>query len=870
MKLDKLFQSLLLTGAVITFISSSALAEEVREDVPSDSPKSVDMLVQASSPNSAPLQEVVPITSVKANPTNKGLEVILQTTKGNQLQVTNRSTGNNFIADITGAQLRLGNGGSFVFRSSKPIAGITDITITNFDANTVRVTVIGEAGLPTVELFDDDEGLIFGIAPVATATPQPGTQQKPELEKPASETPQEKPSAEGDEPIELVVTGQQDNYRVPDATVGTRTNTPLRDIPQSIQVVPRQVIEDQQVTRLNDILQNIPGVISNSSSREQFDTFFIRGFGGSSNTGNLTRRNGLKDPFSVYRATETANIERVEVLKGPASVLFGQGTPGGMVNIVTKRPLSQPFYQVEATAGNYDFYRGAIDLSGPLNQSGTLLYRLNAAAETSESFVDFFDRQRYFVAPVVSWQLSKNTRLTFNLEYTEISQQGDFGLPALGTVLNNPNGKIPLNRYIGEPSLDRGEYQGFRVGYDFEHKFSENWQIRNAFQTGISLGKELNIFPLALSSDNRTLERGYFDSRQGFNIYTYLIDTYVVGKFNTGDIKHELVFGFDLYREKTVTNDGIFNSLDPLDLFEPNYGRASLAQAPVQFDNVDRRDSLGIYVQDQITLADNFKLLLGGRFDLFNQTNEDFIANTETFQQDNAFSPRIGIVYQPVPAISLYASYARSTQQVTGRSFANALFKPEKGTQYEIGIKAELSDRLSGTLALYDLTRSNVLTTDSVNPTFSIQTGKQKSHGVELDVSGEILPGWNVIAGYAYTYARITEDNTYEKGNLLNNIPKHSFNLWTTYEIQSGNFKGLGFGLGLYYIGDRQGDLNNSFKLPSYLRTDAAIFYKQDRFRASLNIKNLFDVDYFRYSQDSLRVFPGDPLTVQGTISWQF
>lgn len=184
-------------------------------------------------------------------------------------------------------------------------------------------------------------------------------------------------------------------------------------------------------------------------------------------------------------------------------------------------------------------------------------------------------------------------------------------------------------------------------------------------------------------------------------------------------------------------------------------------------------------------------------------------------------------------------TYARSFTPAIGRSFDGSLFEPERGTQYEIGVKA-LNDQLSATLALYDLSRSNVATDDPDNESFSIQTGKQHSRGIELDISGEILPGWNIIAGYAYTDAEITEDETYEEGNLLRNVPEHAFNLWTTYRIQAGDLQGLGFGLGFFFVGERQGNLDNSYELPSYFRTDAAIFYEGDRFRAALNFRNLF------------------------------
>lgn len=253
-----------------------------------------ELFSQSSTPSSA----VVQVTAVKANPTAKGVEVILQTTKGEQLQITNRSTGNSFIADIPNAQLRLPNGDGFTFRSEKPLAGVTEITVTNFDANTIRVTVIGEASSPTVELFDSDEGLIFGLTTAAsTAQQPPQTQPTPQVEQPTNPTQPKQPSGPDNQPIELVVTGEQDGYSVPDATTGTKTDTPLRDIPQSIQVVPQQVIRDQQATRLNDALRNVPGVITSSGSPGNNETsaFTIRGFDSS----GTTIRNGLIDPLGA-------------------------------------------------------------------------------------------------------------------------------------------------------------------------------------------------------------------------------------------------------------------------------------------------------------------------------------------------------------------------------------------------------------------------------------------------------------------------------------------------------------------------------------------------------------------------------------------
>lgn len=807
---------------------------------------------------------VVIITGVKANPTDKGMEVILQTTQGEQLQITNRSAENTFIADIPNAQLRLPSGDAFTFRSETPVAEITEITVTNVDANNVRVTVIGEKALPTVELFDGDEGLIFSVVGAVTSAQQPETlPQQPD--QATSETQPETPPA-ADESIELVVTGEQDSYRVPNASTATKTDTPLRDIPASIQVIPRQLIEDRQARQIADVLRNISGVQqpTSGSTGGHFDIFTIRGFN-SVNEGVL--RNGLKDRVNTQLASDPANLERIEVLKGPVAALFGQGGLGATINLVTKRPLSEPYGSVTATAGNFNFYRGEIDLSSPLNDSKTLLYRLNAAVQTSESFIDFVDSQRYFISPVITWLISDRTKLTFETEINSSPRKNEWGIPAEGSVLTSPFGEVPRSRYVGNPD-DYDNRSGYRIGYEFDHRFSDNWQIRNAFRTTSYGGESRGFFPSSLAADGRTLNGSYtVVPEQNFR-QNYTVDTYVTGKFNTGGIQHQVVAGFDWFREYNPVFES-FSTSARIDIFNPVYGRPSTPLTRT-LGNELIREFYGFYLQDQITLSDNLKVLLGGRFDIARQSSTNPTTSVSTSQENQAFSPRVGIVYQPIQPISLYASYGEAFTLVVGTTFDNQLFEPERGTQYEVGVKADFTDRISATLAFFDLTRSNVLTPDLRDTRFSIQTGEQRSQGIELDLAGEIMPGWNVIASAAYTDARVTDDNRFAVGNLLANSPLFSASLWTSYEFQKGNLEGLGFGLGLYYVGDRQGDLTNTFSLPSYLRTDASIFYKRDQLRLTLGINNLFNTEYYESAGSRARVNPGVPFTVQGTIALEF
>jgi len=843
LKLQPLLPSLLFTGAVAVLVATPANAD------------------------------VVKVTGVRLNPTANGLEVILETASRASPQVNTSSDNQTLLIDLSNAQLNLPE--SREFRSENPVEGITSVTVTSLSANSIRVRVTGSQVLPKAQVIPSPQGLVLSLsAPSVTAetTPTPETPQTrpstPNTPGATPEVPTEVPQVE--EEIEIVVTGEQEpeaGYRVPNATSATRTDTPIRDIPQSIQVVPQQVLEDQQVQRVEDALENVSGVQQTVSSLNVATSFLIRGF----ETTNIYR-DGLRDPTNFSSGSELANIDRIEVLKGPAAVLYGQGELGGLVNFVTKQPLAEPFYSVEGTVGNFNLYGGAIDLTGPLNDSRTLLYRLNVSGQRSDTFIDFSEIERYQFAPVLTWQIGKNTALTFEADYQDRRYPSVPGLPAVGTVLPNPFGELPRDRFLGDPDFNYRDIEALRVGYRFEHRFSENWLVRNSFKATFQSLDAKFAFPVGLQANNRLFDQLYAANVEPDDRRVYAVDTNVVGKFRTGSIEHQVVFGVNFDRSN-VSRNIILARLDPIDIFNPVYGRTPGAiRQRIITDAYS--ESVGFYIQDQISLLDNLKLVLGGRFDLVNQKQENLVSSTTSEQDDQAFSPRVGIVYQPIQPVSLYASYSRAFNPATPGTIlvSGAAAEPERGTQYEAGIKAEfLQGRLSSTLAFYELTRSNVLTPSPTDPFASVQTGEQRSRGVELDVAGEILPGWRVIASYAYTDAQITEDNRYEVGNQLINVPENSASLWTTYEVQTGGLKGLGFGVGLRYVGEREGDLENSFSLPSYLRTDATIYYKRNNFRAALNVNNLFDTEYFEAAQNGRAgVFPGAPLTVIGTIGLEF
>jgi len=401
------------------------------------------------------------VTEVEVKATETGVEIILATPQVPQTFETRY--GETLVIDLINTQLR---GQERVFQEN-PTPGIASVEVVQQYTNTVRVKIVGETEVPTAQVRSSPEGVAL-IATTEAVAAEPDELPEDETEMEA-EVPQE---VEDDvETIELVVTGEQDEgYNPSRATTATQTDTPLRDIPQSIQVVPRQVIEDQQAQDIDEIVRNVSGVNLSNSAGAIAEFFNIRGFGGT------VLQNGFRRGVS-FELLDTTNIERVEVLKGPSSVLFGQLEPGGIINVITAEPLAEPSYSLEFQAGSYDFYRPSVDLSGPLNDDRSLRYRLNASYLNSGSFRDFTNIERYFVAPVLAWDLSESTRILLNAEFLQDTRPRDRGLVAIGTEVAD----IPISRRLGEP-FDEDNTEQWRAGIRFEHDFNEDWSVQSNFQ----------------------------------------------------------------------------------------------------------------------------------------------------------------------------------------------------------------------------------------------------------------------------------------------------------------------------------------------------------------------------------------------------
>ncbi|MDE2180435.1 MAG: TonB-dependent receptor [candidate division NC10 bacterium] len=688
---------------------------------------------------------------------------------------------------------------------------------------------------------------------------------------------------------EVTVRDRRDlGYQVPGATTATTLETPILETPVSIQVVPRTVMDDQQVIELKEALKNVSGVQPAFGFGSLFNGFTIRGFTSPQFAFSLFR-NGARRRLNAF---ETANVERIEVVKGPAAVLYGRLDPGGIVNLVTKRPEPEPAYSAQQQIGSFGLYRTVLDATGPVTADRSLLYQTTLAYHDSGSFRDFEGLNRVFLAPSLAWQPSSGTEVTLNLEYKRDHQVAHYGIPAIGT---RP-APIPISRFLGDRTDDDGRFDhadsdNVVLELGWSHHFSPGWTLSQQFL--MDRNDYFNDYfpPMRLLEDNRTLERGF--GKGLVHLHSYGTNLDVTGRVE-GWGGHTALIGVEYYRfDLTTPKLSFFFSppfsppppfVPPIDIFNPIYGRAQIPQnlAPNLFIRF-HESWYGAYLQDQIDLKHGFHLLVGGRYDVATVSN-GFSTVTPNMpildRTDQAFSPRVGLLYQPWPWVSVYGNFVKSIGPTAGFSVVGRPFEAERATQYEVGVKAApLGGRLTATVALYRITKRNILSTDPSNPVSRVPIGEARSRGIELDVGGQLTDHWSVIGSYAYTDTRITEDTLGgNQGHRLPDVPLHSGSLWSWYRIERGAFSGLDVGAGVFAAGLRQGDEQSSFQLPGYARMDAAATYHwrwgPSRLTARLNIVNLLNQRYFESSNITdiltrnprLGIIPGAPLTVLGSI----
>ncbi|MEE7477649.1 TonB-dependent siderophore receptor [Methylobacterium hispanicum] len=697
--------------------------------------------------------------------------------------------------------------------------------------------------------------LLGGIAPFCLAAAQAGTAEDEVVLSELSVV------GIGPGPGE-VATGPVAGYRASRTGTATRTDTPLRDVPQSIQVVPREVLVDQQDIRLADAVQNVSNVQSGGTIQGRSDTFVIRGF----RTQTYAVDGVLLSQANTFNTTQRdlADVERIEVLKGPASVLYGRGDPGGLVNVVTRRPTILPSGELTAQGGSFGFARLQGTVSGALPGAEGLAGRVSFAAQDDPTFRNFGDRSnsRTFVAPAFSWTPAPDTRVELLAELTRQDTQYDEGLIAR-------NGRVPLDdirRYYGTTNSRYNAQSNF-VTLRAEHDLTPDLTLRQVINVQSGGFDVFAVRATGLTAADTQVTRRGTAVENGFAA----IDTQseAVAKFDLFGLRNTLLAGFE-YTRGFRSSYAQQSTFSPTSFLFPVPG-GTFGAFGFQSDIRQSTELYGIYLQDQIDLGAGVQLLLGTRIDAGSQFYFNRLPTTRTVPPDQAllgFSPRVGLLYRPVEPLTLYASYTTSFKPQTDSVLNVSNPPPETGVQYEVGARYDLiPSLLTVSAAAFSITRQNVAATDPVNSGFSVITGAQRSEGLELDIAGEILPGWKIIGGLGYLDARIAKDTTFTVGNRLIGAPEFSGSVWSTYQIQAGVWRGLGFGAGVTHVGRRAGDLNNSFFVGAYTRLDAALFYDFERYRFAINARNLTDARYIEQPFNPTNNLPGAPLTVLATIT---
>ncbi len=544
---------------------------------------------------------------------------------------------------------------------------------------------------------------------------------------------------------------------------------------------------------------------------------------------------------------EPYGLQRIEVVKGPSSILYGSGPPSGIVNLVSKMPTAKQFGEIQLSGGDFDRKQVAFDIGGPADPQGQFLYRLTGLVRDANTQVDFTQDNRYFIAPALTWRPNENTSFTV-LTQLQKSESGFFNfLPSRGTFLPNPNGVISTSLYAGDPNFNRSTIESAAVGYQFEHRFSDVVTVRQNYRHAWLDVNADNIFSGGLAADQRTLSRFAFSNRDRFDADT--LDNQVQLNFNTFDFSHTVLAGYDF--QNSVEDKKTGNGAAPaLDLFNPTYYVPITAPA-FTLNTTQNFQQNGVYLQDQIKFG-RFVTQLGIRHDRADTDTLNNFARTTASQTDEATTKRAGLLYLFDSGVAPYVSYSKSFQPTVGTDFAGRAFKPTTGTQWEAGVKYQPTF-FTGlfTAAVFEITRQNITTPDSAHVPFSVQLGEVVSRGLELESRVSLTDELDILAAYTYLDVKVTKSPQADLGKRVIGVPTNAASLWADYTFRHGALNGFGVAGGVRYTGSTAANSINSVEVPSFTLYDAAIHYelayldpRLKGFKLAVNATNLFDRVY--------------------------
>jgi catecholate siderophore receptor len=668
-------------------------------------------------------------------------------------------------------------------------------------------------------------------------------------------------------PLREAVTVAAPALTAPRTTTATRTETPLRDVPQAVSVVTRDLIADQTMDSMADVLAYVPGVgIAQGEGHRDAPIFR-----GNTSTADFFV-DGLRDDTQYLR--DVYNVERVEVLKGPNGMVFGRGGVGGVINRVTRQADWMPAREVTLQGGSWGHRRFTADLGGAAN--GAVAARIVGMYENSDSYRDGADLERYGVNPTVAFALGSNTTLRAGYEFFRDERVNDRGVPSFqGRPL-----EVDPSTFFGNPDVNHARTRVNAVSSTVEHK-AGRVTLRNSTRYADYDKYYQNLVPGAVNAARTTLAlTGYSSGTDRRNLFN---QTDVIVPARTGGIEHRLLLGADLGRQVTdnLRLTAFFPTVTPtttsiaLPLDNP------ITTLPVEFrtsareqDNHGVATTAALYVQDQIALSRQVHAIAGLRYDRFDVDFRDDRTASQFASTDGLVSPRLALIYKPIAPVSLYASYARSAlpragEQLSSLTLSTQALDPENFRNYEVGGKWEITPALSFTTAVYRLDHGNVVVRDPLNPTLSHLVDAERSTGLELELSGTVIDRWSVHGGYAYQQAEITRSLSAAvvAGNRLGQVPDHSLSLWNRYDVS----RTWSVGLGIIAQSDSFVATDNVVVLPAFARVDAAVFFRiTPRVRAQVNVENLFDERYYPSAHNNNNIAPGSPRAVRVALTTGF
>ncbi len=666
----------------------------------------------------------------------------------------------------------------------------------------------------------------------------------------------------------IVVIGEQvrSGYLEEDSEVGLGFPADISRVPQSIQVINNRLIQDLKPQTLSDIVSIAAGASSPRNSIEPFSSFKLRGFNVSQ-----TVVDGIRNTNSLnIQAEGLANLERVEVLRGPGGALYGLTSPGGVINIVTKKPEATPGLEASVSIGNFNQKQATLDVTGPLVSDGSLRARIIGAYEDRDSFVDFVSVERTQVDPSIEWEPFDGVIFRYQGSYREREGLRYISLPLEGTLINTNAFELPRSLFTGEPD------QGDTVSEAWMHTFTvertsqgsnlERFYVRYT-QSDYD---QPSVAPAGVQEDGRTLNRRFnrfIEDQEELIVGGQIVREIRLGRFNP-----VIAAGID-YAEWTYDSEFLRGSVAPLDLLDPNYG-APIEGLFVLADSRDRFEQLGGYLQAFVDVTEDISVLMGFRVDRLENETQSFRSGSIGSSTDTEISPRFGVSWEALPGVTPYASYSETFEANPNFGFVRSPdgdpFGPQTGRQYEAGIKLDMIANLTSTLAFFDIELSNVLVPDPDDPFFRVPTGVQRSRGVEFINTWQPIENFTLLGSYAYTDAEVKEDTVIESGTPLENVPEHSARLWGRYAHAIGNDWIVGLTAGWTYNSSAFIGIGSDLEIPSYNVFQGGAFISRGEVIAELRVDNLTDNDFLlRGAFGGNGVIPGDERRILFTLAWR-